>query len=336
MAVTKKAERLPWIETPCVRSSILSRAAGCNIWLKLDNLQPSGSFKSRGIGNFIAKTAAAATSPVRFYCSSSGNAGLACVTAANAVGLPATIVVHSRSSPVMVAKLKALGATVYVAGNALADADAYLRSELLPNDPSGVYVSPYNHELVWAGAESVVDEVVAQMDVPIDAFVCSVGGGGLLNGMIQGVQRHRNNSYLSVVSETQFVAVETDGADSLNACVREGRYTGLTGITSMAASLGVMQVSKRTWDLFQSENVHSVVVSDAQAALACVRFADDERIMVELACGATLAMAYDGLLEKRVKKDGMPWKDHNVVLEVCGGSGVSWKILEEYYEKYAS
>ncbi|KAL5628805.1 hypothetical protein BROUX41_002196 [Berkeleyomyces rouxiae] len=335
MGSIKTTEYLPWIETPCVRSPILSRAAGCNIWLKLDNLQPSGSFKSRGIGNFIARTAAAATSPVRFYCSSSGNAGLACITAANAVGLPATIVVHSRSSPVMVAKLKALGATVHVAGNALADADAYLRSELLPNDPTGVYVSPYNHELVWAGAESVVDEVVEQMNVPIDAFVCSVGGGGLLNGMVQAVQRHRRESCFSVVSETQFLAVETDGADSLNACVREGCYTKLAGITSIAASLGVMQVSERTWELFQSEKAHSVVVSDAQAALACVRFADDERIMVEPACGATLATAYDGLLEKRLKRSDKAWKDHNVVLEVCGGSGVSLKILEEYRETYA-
>ncbi|KAB8304560.1 hypothetical protein EYC80_003942 [Monilinia laxa] len=46
----------PWIRTPLVRSATLSRVAGCNVWLKLDNLQPSGSFKSRGIGNFLLRS----------------------------------------------------------------------------------------------------------------------------------------------------------------------------------------------------------------------------------------------------------------------------------------
>uniref|UniRef100_L2FMA8 L-serine ammonia-lyase n=1 Tax=Colletotrichum fructicola (strain Nara gc5) TaxID=1213859 RepID=L2FMA8_COLFN len=52
----------PWIQTPCIASAPLSRIAGCNIFLKLENHQPSGSFKSRGVGNLMFRAAAAAPS----------------------------------------------------------------------------------------------------------------------------------------------------------------------------------------------------------------------------------------------------------------------------------
>ncbi|RYC59047.1 hypothetical protein CHU98_g7157, partial [Xylaria longipes] len=66
------------IETPCIPSPELSRAAGCNIYLKLENLQPSGSFKSRGIGRLMSESLlSSGTGRAHFYCSSGGNAGLA-------------------------------------------------------------------------------------------------------------------------------------------------------------------------------------------------------------------------------------------------------------------
>lgn len=65
-----------YIETPCIPSAELSRAAGCNIYLKLENLQPSGSFKSRGIGAMMSRALASSkTGRAHFYCSSGGNAG---------------------------------------------------------------------------------------------------------------------------------------------------------------------------------------------------------------------------------------------------------------------
>jgi L-serine/L-threonine ammonia-lyase len=78
----------------------------------------------------------------------------------------------------------------------------------------------------------------------------------------------------------------------------------------------------------------SIVVSDAQAAMSCVQFADDMRLMVEVSCGATIATAYNGALRHHLRRSGKAWQDHNVVLIVCGGSGVSVDILDEYREKY--
>ncbi|KLU84842.1 L-serine dehydratase [Magnaporthiopsis poae ATCC 64411] len=119
----------PWIETPCLYSGPLSRAAGCNIYLKLDNLQPSGSFKSRGIGYMMQRAAEASSTgssknDIHFYCSSGGNAGLACATSAATLGCRATIVVPTLAPAHMVEKLRALGATVVQTGSNFSEADA--------------------------------------------------------------------------------------------------------------------------------------------------------------------------------------------------------------------
>ncbi|KAL9123448.1 MAG: hypothetical protein Q9175_008364, partial [Cornicularia normoerica] len=93
----------PWISTPLIESAALSKAAGCRIFLKLENLQPAASFKSRGIGNLIRHALLTHPTPhlTHFYSSSGGNAGLACVTAAHSLGRPATVVVPMTTKPLM-------------------------------------------------------------------------------------------------------------------------------------------------------------------------------------------------------------------------------------------
>lgn len=108
---------LPWIQTPLLESSILSRAAGCRVFLKLENLQPAGSFKSRGIGNLILQQVAqhghgsAEPKPLHFFSSSGGNAGLAAVTAARSLGYPASVVVPETTDAWFIAQIKAAGAS---------------------------------------------------------------------------------------------------------------------------------------------------------------------------------------------------------------------------------
>ncbi|KAH6892118.1 tryptophan synthase beta subunit-like PLP-dependent enzyme [Thelonectria olida] len=323
---------LPWISTPCIPSPQLSRIAGCNIHLKLENLQPSGSFKSRGIGNLMTRAAASAPGPVHFYCSSGGNAGLACATAALSLHLPATIVIPTLASALMKKKLLELGVQVHQVGANWFEADTYLREELLAKDPNGVYVPPFDHQHVWDGAATLVPELRDQLHDPIDAIVCSVGGGGLVNGIMQGVE-----SLPWSGTKPQVIAVETHGADSLNASVRAGKHVTLPGITSIATSLGATRVSEQTWKWSRSPTLQSVVVSDADAAMSCVRFADDARHLVEAACGATLAPVYRGDLRGLLGMQGVSddeWSRKHVVLIVCGGSNVTLDMLEAYKEKY--
>lgn len=318
----------PWIRTPLIESAALSRAAGCRIFLKLENLQPSGSFKSRGIGNLILKSQRKDGATPHFYCSSGGNAGLAAVTAARSLHQPCTVVVPMTCKPEMVAKLQAAGATdVIQIGASWYEADKHLREVCLAGDKTGVYVPPFDHEWIWEGHGGLVGEVKEQMDAADgepDAFVCSVGGGGLFNGIAAAV----DTQYLS---RPRIVAVETQGCDSLNAALRAREHIGLEKITSLATSLGCMKVCERTWQLAQQKNVSSVTVSDAEAALGCWRFADDERTLVELACGASLVLAYNGGLRKLISGFSAETK---VVLVVCGGSNVSLQQLADYREMF--
>ncbi|TDZ68352.1 L-serine dehydratase [Colletotrichum trifolii] len=337
MGFLNPATKKPWIETPCIASAPLSRIAGCNIFLKLENLQPSGSFKSRGVGNLMVRAAAEAPgADAHFYCSSGGNAGLACATSAIALDRRATIVVPQTTSPLMMSKLRLLGADVVQQGENWAQADRHLREVLLANDPAGIYVPPFDHQHVWNGAATIIEELAAQLpEVALDAVVCSVGGGGLLNGLAQGV---REQAHWAGREPPRLVAVETRGADSLNASIRAGEHVTLPAITSMAGSLGAVRVSARTWEVARTTpGFRSVVVSDAEAATACVRFVDDARIVVEMACGATLAVVYNGSLRKQLGADmsDEEWAKQNVVLIVCGGSNVTMDILDDYRAKFA-
>ncbi|KAL6716489.1 catabolic L-serine/threonine dehydratase [Lecanora helva] len=315
----------PWISTPLVESSALSRAAGCRIFLKLENLQPSCSFKSRGIGNLIRRALLNSPAPEKthFYCSSGGNAGLACVTAAHSLGRPATVVVPLTTKPLMVAKIKTAGASEVIQhGVSWVEADKFLREELLAKDADGVYVPPFDHQDVWDGAATIIEE----MSEKPDAVVCSVGGGGLFCGLQLGLERRG-------WGDVNLLALETEGAQSLAASLKEGELVTLKEITSIATSLGAKTVAKKTLELGERKNVRSVVLSDPEAAMGCWRLADDERLMVEPACGVNVALCYDGRLKKLLPHLN---EESKVVIVICGGSNVTLKSLCDLRENYGN
>lgn len=268
---------------------------------------------------------------VHFYCVSGGNAGLACASSAAALCKPATVVIPVTTPELLKNKLLDLGAEVFQVGKNLSAADQFLRENLLAKDPLGVYVPPFDHPHVWDGAATIVEELRDQLDVPMDGIVCSVGGGGLFNGLMRGIEAFRWSG-----RKPHVLAVETAGADSLNACVQAKAHVNLPEITSIATSLGVSRVSEETWKWSQAPNAQNVVVSDADAAISCVRFADDARLLVEVSCGAALATVYRGDLRERLGKGltDAQWAEKNIVVIVCGGSGVSLRTLDQYREEY--
>lgn len=303
-----------------------------------------------------------------FYCSSGGNAGLACATAAATLLQPCTIVVPLTTPGYMVDKLRSLGAEVVQTGANWAVADAHLRESLLSKDAErGVYVPPFDHPHVWAGAAGMVDEMVRQVSVldrrgnsrtggrlpnedeegaRVDAIVCSVGGGGLLCGIMEGIDRlaqttTRNETgaaaAAAVGTPPRVLAIETVGAESLDASIKAGKLVALPTITSIAISLGAPTVAARAFQWTQeAEHLSNLVVSDADAVMGSLRFADDARMLVEPACGAAICPAYNGQLRKCLG-EGLTdeeWSKKNVVLVVCGGSLVSLDLLRGYREKY--
>jgi len=191
-----------------------------------------------------------------------------------------------------------------------------------------VYVSPFDHPDVWTGHATMVEEMKAQLrDAgPPDVIVCSVGGGGLFNGVMEGVQKLGWD-------ETIVLAMETVGADALAKSIEAGSHTTIPGITSQATSLGATRVSDRTWELFtSSKQTRSAVLTDAEAAMGSWRFADDERILVELACGVNVALCYGGRLAKALGRPVKP--DEKVVIVVCGGSNVTIDMINTWKQEF--
>lgn len=286
------------IETPLLNSRALSLHSERAIWLKLEALQPPGSFKIRGIGLACEEYARRGAS--RFISSSGGNAGIAVAYAGRQLGIPVIVVVPETTSQRARALIAQEGAEVIVHGAAWQEANALAQSMLTPQD---AFLHPFDDPLLWQGHASLIDEVVTSGLKP-DAVVLAVGGGGLLAGVCEGLAR---NGW----EDIPVFAVETQGAASLALAMAAKAPAALDAVSSVATSLGARQVCQQAFELSQQRAVVSQVVSDAQALDACERFLLDHRILVEPACGAALALAYaptEALKRYR-----------SVLVVVCGG-----------------
>ncbi|KHA79921.1 serine dehydratase [Janthinobacterium lividum] len=297
------------IETPLLNSRALSLHSERAIWLKLEALQPPGSFKIRGIGLACEEYARRGAS--RFISSSGGNAGIAVAYAGRQLGIPVIVVVPETTSQRARALIAQEGAEVIVHGAAWQEANALAQSMLTPQD---AFLHPFDDPLLWQGHAGMIDEV-ARTGLKPDAVVLSVGGGGLLAGVAEGLQR---NGWDNVA----LVAVETQGAASLAAAVAAREHVTLPAVTSIATSLAARQVCAQAFAISQTRLLHSVVVSDQAAVDACQRFITDQRLVVEPACGAALAAVYGKAPELA------PYR--NVLVIVCGGVTATTQQLDHW------
>ena len=286
------------INTPLIKSFAMSRGTA-DVWLKMDALQPSGSFKLRGMGHKARREADRGAT--RFISSSGGNAGLAVAYAGLELDIPVVVYVPASTGQDTIERLRLFGAEVIVSGRHWAEAHAAAMETVERN--GGTYFHPFDDEDVWSGHATLVDEVAATGLVP-DLVVCSVGGGGLLCGIMRGLERNTLNSAV--------LAVETEGADSLHQSRVAGAHVELPAITSRAKSLGAVRVCDRAYRYLALSSLGDCVVTDEDAELACERFLTEHRVKVELACGATLAAVY-------ARAHRLVEEASTILVVVCGG-----------------
>lgn len=307
------------ITTPLLVHSALSAAMGKHVMLKMESLQPAGSFKLRGIGVLCQR--AVAKGAEHLVCPSGGNAGFAAACAGVALGVRTTILVPRTTAESVRERIRAIGAEVIVHGEVWDETNE--EALRLCKNPRATYVPPFDHPDIWDGNATLIDEAVAQAEAagtPFDAVVCSVGGGGLLCGVLEGL--HRNGR-----AGVPVIAVETDGAASLHAAMQAGELVTLPAITSIAGTLGAKRVARAAFDWTTRHDIRSVVVSDADAVDACLKFGDDMRVLVEPACGAALVAAYRNLPELA--------SSQRPLIVVCGGIGVDFAKLAAWKKQFA-
>lgn len=297
------------IKTPLIESVVLSQITGSEVWLKMEALQPSGSFKLRGIAHACQKHIAQGAQ--RFICSSGGNAGLAVAYTGRKLQVPVIVVVPKTTSERAKLLIAQQGADVIVHGDSWFEANDLALSMLQEHDQ---FIHPFDDALLWEGISVMIDEVIEEGIKP-DAVVLSVGGGSLLSGVALGLARHQ-------LKDVPIYAVETDGTASLHASMLAKAHVALDKTTGIATTLAANKVCSNAFQVSQHANVKSVVVSDQDTVNACLNFLDDHRILVEPACGASLSIAYDQKVQFK--------PTDKVLVIVCGGSGTTLDVLQGY------
>lgn len=290
----------------------------CRVFFKNELEQPSGSFKLRGIGHLISKQLAEkepGKTKVHVYSSSGGNAGLAAVYASRELGVPCTVVLPKWSAAV-VENLEKLGATVIMFGDHWGIADDHLRNVVIKNAPSDVqtvYVHPFDDPVIWDGHASLVDEIQTQLspnDVKaIRGVVCSVGGGGLYNGVVEGLKRNG-------MDQTSVLAIETFQTPTFSRAVENGKVVTLSSIKTTTTSLASPYLSQKALENYREGRTVLKMVDDLEAKSAAEKYHELFGKKVEASCGAALTAV---LGRKEFLQELGLTKDDIVVVVVCGG-----------------
>ncbi|KAH7101635.1 tryptophan synthase beta subunit-like PLP-dependent enzyme [Auriculariales sp. MPI-PUGE-AT-0066] len=340
--------------TPLIFSDVLSQTVGCDVYLKLETLQPSYSFKYRGMLHFIQHVKQTKGTSAHIVIASSGNAAIAAACAAKGVGLRCTTFMPADTPPAVVDYIRRQGAEAHLEGveyyHALKAAERFVE-----DDSSRTIVSSYNHELLWEGHSTIVLEIASQLPAGVvpDSIICAVGGGGLMGGILTGCQRVGWNS-------VPIVSLETHGAASffhaflINSKEEHQIPTGATitqpetdgpklvtleAIKSRAQSLGARCVAPGVLKMALAHpgGVTPVSVRDEDAMLAALEFADQQKILVELACATAMTPAYNLLLAQRLFGNGsQDSKRKTVVFILCGGFKIITDDLISYREHLQS
>ena len=246
--------------------------------LKLELLQHTGTFKARGaLDRVLSAQAAGDLDPaVGVVVASGGNAGLANAWAAARAGVPAVVYVPETAPAVKVARLRAYGATVVLAGHEYAVAHA---AALEHRERTGaLYCHAYDQPEVVAGAGTLALELLEQVDRPVTTVVVAVGGGGLLGGVAAALEG----------TGVRVVGVEPGTAPTLHAALRAGRPVDVAVSGVAADSLGARRVGEIGFDVARRTGAVSVLVDDADIVAARSVLWDRWRLATEHGAAAAL------------------------------------------------
>ena len=263
-----------------VRTPLVPASDG-RTWLKLECLQPTGSYKIRGATNALKAAVESGERPRAIVSASAGNFGQAIVNAANRLGIPAMIHVPDKAARVKIENLKRMGATVHE--HSFDDWWRIMETRETGDEAQGaIFFHPVCERAVIAGAATIGEEIVEDV-AEVEAVLIPIGGGGLACGIAQAVRRHR--------SDCRILAVETETALPLQAALRAGRPVTVERTPSFVDGMGSARVLDAMWPLLERLIDDVVVVSLAEVEEAIRRLAADHHVIAEGAGAAAFAAA---------------------------------------------
>ena len=287
-------------ETPLDHSPFFSELTGANVYLKLENLQHTGSFKLRGAFNKLLSLTAEERQ-AGCVAASSGNHGAAIAWAMQKLGVTGIVFVPEQTSSTKVDAIRRAGAEVRFFGTDGLDTENHARAHAAGQGMA--YLSPYNDEQVICGQGSCGVEISRQLS-PVDAVFVAVGGGGLIGGI---------GAFLkSVNPRVEIVSCQPDASKVMTESVRAGRILDLPSRPTLSdGTAGGIEAGAMTFELCRDVVDRWVVVSEEQIAAAMRQFIDAHHMLLEGAAGVALA----GMLHA-----GEQFRDRNVVAVICGAN----------------
>ena len=265
------------------------------VWLKLEQLQVSGSFKARGMFNRMRSLPLPAAGVV---IASGGNAGIAVATAAQAMGVPCEVFLPEVSTPAKRAKLASLGARVTVGGAQYPQAlEACLERQV---QTGALLMHAYDQPEVVAGAGTLGREIEQEAGLP-DRVLVSVGGGGLVAGLAAWFD-----------SRCHVDALEPSQAPTLHAARAAGEPVDVAVSGLAADSLGARRIGQIAWAVSQRHVAAVHLLGDEAIGRAQQRMWAQWRLAVEPAAALPLAALWEGVVR--------PAASEKVCVIVCGAN----------------
>jgi threonine dehydratase len=270
-----------------------------DVWLKLELLQHSGSFKARGAFNRLL-TAPAEQLARGAVTASGGNHGLGVAYAAVQRQVAATIYLPEKAPRSTEERLKRMDARVIRHGRDWDDAWALAQSHA--HETGSLLVHPFEDPEVIAGQGTIGLELVEQLG-RVDVAVIAVGGGGLIGGVALALK--------ALVPSLRVIGVEPTGATAMKESLEAGRLVALERVDTIAGTLAPRAVGPHTLALAAQHLDEMVLVSDDEMRAGMKLLWNELRLLVEPAGAAAVAAVHCG----RVAVDGK-----RVAVLVCGAN----------------
>ena len=286
------------LDTPCVESKTLGQIAGCQVFLKFENLQFTASFKERGALNKLA-TMVESGAPIKgVIAASAGNHAQGVAHHAQRLGLRAVIVMPVATPTVKVERTRGFGAEVVLFGETFDEAREHALG--LAESDGLSFVHPFDDEAVIAGQGTIgVEMLSAQPE--LDTLVIAVGGGGLISGIATAV-RHLKPS-------VEIIGVQTSRFPAMVNAIKGTAHP--QGTSTIAEGIAVGQPGKITRELIRERVDDMVLVDEGDIEQAVLMLLEIEKTVVEGAGAAGLA----ALLKHPARFAG-----RKVGLVLCGGN----------------
>ena len=289
------------LRTPLRRSAWLSKAASAEVFLKLETLQPTHSYKIRGATNAVLKLGASAGGAApSIVTASAGNHGRAMAQAAAAAGIALTVYVPEHAPRTKIEAIREAGAELRLCADY---DDAERRAKAHGASGSGVFISPYAHPDVIAGAGTVALEILE--DAPdLEVIVAAIGGGGLISGISIGLDGRAEAAGAEVEASTPFTS-----------SLKAGRIVPIDVGETLADGLsGNLDPDTPTFDIVRERVARIAVVSEEDLRNAIRGVAMHEKLMIEGAAAAAVAAVLSGKLDVRGRKVAIVLSGANIDL----------------------